>query len=211
MELTIFKPSLITFPAKKYQKYFVGGTSWNDFSMYISGRVFDCFHGNEKHTHSTRRWIRIVFKLCQVKLCFHLWTTWSSLTTSRQECFFFKKVSVEMPEDQLKVCESVVDVRDSPKNGVFGISQFGTHPASKRNLLFSKVHAVLPGSCQSTKIPIWTGNVLEAKQSLSWLLDIYIVLITSVFTVLHNDRQRQRRTGTLFFVVNFKWTCCIYF
>ncbi len=24
-----------------------------------------------RHTHSTRRWIRIVFKLCQVKLCFH--------------------------------------------------------------------------------------------------------------------------------------------
>ncbi len=32
--------------------------------------------------------------------------------------------------------------RGSPKNGVIGPSQYGSHPASKRNLLFSKVHTV---------------------------------------------------------------------
>ncbi len=54
-----------------------------------------------------------------------------------------------------KFVASVVDLRrDSPKNEVFGISQFGTHPASKRYLLFSKVHTDLQGSCQSTKIPL---------------------------------------------------------
>ncbi len=45
-------------------------------------------HLNADHTHSTRRSIRIVFYLCQVKLCVHLWTTWSSLTT----CVF--KISI---------------------------------------------------------------------------------------------------------------------